>query len=110
MGMSSSNCLPGRFVRVLAVVAVFAPTPAPAQAPSAPASTPGLVLATEGRTAPCDVLTFSPDGQWLMATGDDKVVRRWVMAGGGFSRLPADRLPPLRWPILRERSGSIFAM
>src|SRR4051812_28351268 len=78
-------------------------------APAAPAqtrSTPGLVLATDGRTADCDALRFTPDGEQLFACGDDKVVRRWIV-GAGFSDR---RLPPLRWPTFREQRGSIFAM
>lgn len=69
-------------------------------------STPGLVLATDGRTAPCDVLLFTPDGTQLFACGDDKVVRRWLVGDRAFSQ----RKPPLRWPIFREQRGSLFAM
>src|SRR5262245_9742514 len=41
--------------------------------------TPGLVVEPENnaRMGECDVLSFSPDGKQLLATGDDKVVRVW---------------------------------
>src|SRR5205085_7463877 len=80
-------------------------SPLGAQTP--PRSTPGLVLATDGRNAACDVLLFTPDGKQLLAVGDDKVVRRWIVEDSAFS---VRKLPPLRWPIFREQRGSIFAL
>src|SRR4051812_42843474 len=85
------------------VLALCVPT-APAQAAR---STPGLVLATDGRYAACDALRFSPDGAVLFAAGDDKVVRRWMLGDEAFD---AAKLAPLRWPVFREQRGSIFAM
>src|SRR3954470_291272 len=84
--------------------ALLCATPA---APAQPRSTPGLVLATGGRTADCDALRFTPDGEQLFACGDDKVVRRWIVGDAGFSDRP---LSPLRWPTFREQRGSLFAM
>jgi WD40 repeat protein len=69
--------------------------------------TPGLVLETGARTALCDVLTFSPSGDTLMAAGDDKVVRLWRV---GADRFLNHRSRTLRWPIYREQRGGIFAM
>ena len=80
---------------------------APLHAQTAPRSTPGLVLASDGRTAACDALTFTPDGLHLLATGDDKVVRRWIVDEQAFS---SRKLAPLRWPIYREQRGCIFAL
>jgi WD40 repeat protein len=53
------------------------------------------------------VLAFTPDGTRLLAVGDDKVVRRWIVTETGFS---SRKLAPLRWPIFREQRGSIFAL
>jgi WD40 repeat protein len=92
---------------VVALVLCLLGPVATAYSQEAPRSTPGLVLATNGRTGSCDVLTFTPDGTRLLAVGDDKVVRRWIVDDAGFS---ARKLSPLRWPIFREQRGAIFAL
>jgi WD40 repeat protein len=68
-------------------------------------TTPGLILNTVGRTAACDALIFTADGKYLLAAGDDKVVRTWS--------LQENRLIPekkLRWSIFREQRGAIYAL
>src|SRR5262245_42686952 len=80
---------------------------APVAQAQAVRSTPGLVLATEGRTAACEGLLFTPDGSQLLACGHDKVVRRWLVEDAAFS---SRKLPPLRWPTFREQRGVLFAM
>jgi WD40 repeat protein len=70
-------------------------------------TTPGLVVATPGRTGACDVLAFTADGKYLLATGDDKVVRNWKVSARG---LEPSNLPTLRWSIFREQRGNIYAM
>lgn len=70
-------------------------------------STPGLVVEMGARTGSCDVLTFTPDGKYLLACGDDKVVRNWLVAG---NRLETSDLPTLRWSIWRETRGNIYAL
>jgi WD40 repeat protein len=68
---------------------------------------PGLVLETGARHATCDALTFTPDGQVLLAAGDDKVVRQWGVGEDFFSlHTPA----VLRWHIYREQRGGIHAL
>jgi WD40 repeat protein len=69
--------------------------------------TPGLLVDTGARTGPCDVLTFTADGNYLLAAGDDKVVRNWKLTPAG---LETSDLPPLRWSIFRETRGNIYAM
>ena len=68
---------------------------------------PGLIIETGGRNGACDVLTFTPDGRNLMATGDDKVVRVWPLKG---DQIDADNAHVLRWSIWREQRGSIYAL
>src|SRR5689334_4169849 len=77
--MPSPLSSPRQLGRALAFLSLFLLCPAPSVHAQAPRSTPGLVLATDGRTATCDVLAFTPDGSRLLAVGDDKVVRRWIM-------------------------------
>src|SRR5947209_493340 len=74
-------------------------------------ATPGLILETGNRTSACDVLTFTNKGQFLFATGDDKVVRTWKFTGQGLEPIsdPAPAGVPqavLRWPSHRERRGN----
>jgi WD40 repeat protein len=68
---------------------------------------PGLILETGARTAACDVLTFTRDGRYLLAAGDDKVVRIWPCGAAGLD-LQGGRV--LRWSIWREQRGSIYAL
>lgn len=77
-------------------------------------TTPGLMLDTGSRTGACDVLTFTNNGQYLLAAGDDKVVRTWSFTAKGLEPIadPApDGIPQpvLRWSNLRERRGNIYA-
>ncbi len=69
--------------------------------------TPGLVVETGARRGACDVLTFTADGKYLLATGDDKVVRMWPVTKDGVD---ANEEQVLRWPIYREQRGGIYAM
>lgn len=68
---------------------------------------PGLIVETGARMATCDQLTFTPNGQFLLAAGDDKVVRIWNYARGG---LDVDNVQTLRWGIWREQRGSIYSI
>ncbi len=96
----------------LGASAFFAP-PAPGQEAAKDLRLLGLstelIVETGSRTAACDVLTFSPDGKFLFAAGDDKAVRVWPFddrTGG----LNADEVQALRWATYREQRGSIYAM
>ena len=68
--------------------------------------TPGLVLNTGARHSTADGIAFTPDGEHLYAWGEDKVVRRWTASASGFGA----QLAPLRWPIMREQRGCIYAL
>jgi WD40 repeat protein len=77
-------------------------------------ATPGLVLETGSRTAACDVLSFTNKGQFLFATGDDKVVRTWKFTPKGLEIIPDPApegvpQPGLRWTSHRERRGNVYA-
>ncbi|MEI8374046.1 MAG: caspase family protein [Planctomycetota bacterium] len=69
--------------------------------------TPGLVIETKTTTAPCNALSFTPDGKCLMAAGADKVVRAWPLEG---ARLMPDKTVTLRWATWREQRGAIRTM
>ena len=64
-----------------------------------------LVLDTPGRVAACDVVMFTPDGQHLLAAGDDKLVRSWAWNGRELVQEE-----PYRWSIYREQRGSIYSL
>lgn len=68
---------------------------------------PGLVVETGARTATCDVLLFTADGDRILAAGDDKVVRSWHFTPQG---LDPTSVQTLRWPTWRDQRGSIYAL
>jgi WD40 repeat protein len=68
-------------------------------------SQPALMVETGARLGACDVLTFTTDGRYLLAAGDDKVVRIWKVAGQGL-----ELANTLRWSVWRERHGAIYAL
>jgi WD40 repeat protein len=84
-------------------------------------TTPELVVDSGGRLGSCDAIKFTSDGKYLLAVGDDKVVRVWPYV----EPLPRSWLVPrwyqdghlttqgmevLRWPSWREQRGAIFAL
>src|SRR5437660_12178322 len=71
-------------------------------------ATPGLVVETGARRGACDVLRFTPDGNHLLAVGDDKVVRSWKFSPAGGLQ-PAE-IPILRWPSWHEGRGNMYAL
>jgi WD40 repeat protein len=68
---------------------------------------PELIVESGGRLGSCDSLQFTEDGQYVMAVGDDKVVRIWPYRDG---KLQVDGMQVLRWSIWREHRGAIFAL
>ena len=65
---------------------------------------PEMFIDAGGRSGTCDALLFSPDGKYLYAGGDDKVVRVWPVGGRG---LETGRMSTLRWPAWREQRGGV---
>jgi len=70
--------------------------------------TPGLVLETGAPTAATHQMLFTRDGKYLLAAGDDKVVRQWPVNENGT--LDRDNLQFFRWAIHREQRGSIYSI
>jgi WD40 repeat protein/uncharacterized caspase-like protein len=68
---------------------------------------PELVVEGGGRLGSCDSLQFTKDGKYLLAVGDDKVVRIWPYRDG---KLQTDGMQVLRWSVWREQRGAIFAL
>lgn len=68
---------------------------------------PELVVESGGRIGSCDNLQFTKDGNYLLAVGDDKVVRSWPYRNG---QLQKDGMQVLRWNVWREQRGAIFAL
>ena len=54
----------------------------------------------------CDVITFTPDGRFVLAVGDDKVVRVWKHGEQGLE----PRSEALRWSIFRDQRGNIYSL
>src|SRR5262245_49673792 len=90
----------------LAVVAALAPTAAAQQYDRRSRDEPEVIVEAGGRVGTCDVLRFSPDGQFLFAAGDDKVVRVWPYSAAGLETEPG-KARTLRWPAWREQRGGI---
>jgi WD40 repeat protein len=68
---------------------------------------PELIVESGGRIGSCDSLQFTKDGNYLLAVGDDKVVRIWPYRDG---QLHKDGMQVLRWSVWREQRGAIFAL
>ncbi len=90
-----------------ALFVLLSTPPVQAQADRFARFEPGLIVETGARVGACDVLAFTADGNHLLATGDDKVVRSWRFAG---DRLESELDKTLRWSVFREQRGSIYAM
>src|SRR2546427_89900 len=96
-----------RLLSCLLVVAVAAAAAAARLLTRRDRRNPELVVEAGGRLSTCDQLRFTPRGDYLLAVGDDKVVRLWRTANG---QLDDTGLPPLRWTIWREQRGAIYAV
>ena len=76
---------------------------------------PEVCLETGGRCGTCDVLGFTPDGRYLYAAGDDKVVRMWPCTEEP-SQLTlvldnsVSQRRTLRWRTWRDQLGGIKAV
>lgn len=99
--------------RLVAVVAVFALSPALAgaqqQLDRRSREEPEIVVEAGGRFGACDALRFSADGNFLFAAGDDKVVRAWPHTEKGLET-EREKAQVLRWRAWREQRGGIKAI
>ena len=71
---------------------------------------PEIVVEAGGRVGTCDALLFSPDGKFLLAGGDDKVVRVWPYSAAGGLDTEKGKAQTLRWRAWREQRGGIKAV
>src|ERR1700722_11684780 len=102
--MPSRDCSrdPGRSARLtfswamLACVLNFGLIAQAQQADRRDRQDPELMIESGGRMGTCDSMAFTPDGRYLLAAGDDKVVRVWSFEDGALK--PA-KVPVLRWPV-----------
>jgi uncharacterized caspase-like protein/WD40 repeat protein len=94
---------------VLAAVGLFAPFGRAQQMDRRSRDEPEIVVEADGRVGTCDALRFSPDGQFLLAAGDDKVVRVWPHSASGLDTERA-HVQTLRWRAWREQRGGIKAI
>lgn len=97
---------------VLLTVAAFAYLAAPAiaqQLDRRSRDEPEIVVEAGGRVGTCDVLQFTHDGKYLLAAGDDKIVRVWPHSATGLETDRA-KVQTLRWRAWREQRGGIKAI
>ncbi|MFO0824417.1 MAG: caspase family protein [Gemmataceae bacterium] len=66
---------------------------------------PEIRLEVGGRSGVCDVLSFTAEGNNLLAVGEDKVVHRWDLSAEKLRRTR-----PLFWNTFREQRGAIYAL
>ena len=90
----------------LAAVVALAPAAAAQQFDRRSRDEPEVVVEAGGRVGTCDVLRFTPDGRFLLAAGDDKVVRVWPYSAGRLDTDPT-KATTLRWRAWREQRGGI---
>jgi WD40 repeat protein len=88
-----------------AFVVTLAAKPGAAQNDRRLRQDPALVVESGGRLGVCDQLQFTPGGDYLLAGGDDKVVRTWRCSKGKLHDGGV-----LRWSIWREQRGAIYAL
>src|SRR5262249_26291350 len=99
------QCLMSCMAAALACASAFADDAAP-QSDRRDRLAPELVVESGGRRGACGVLTFTHDGQPLLAAGADKVVRVWEWKKGRA----ASESKGLRWSVWGEKRGAIYAL
>ncbi|MCE9564723.1 MAG: caspase family protein [Planctomycetes bacterium] len=67
---------------------------------------PEVVIEAGGRVGTADVVRFTPDGNALLAGGDDKVVRVWPYSASGLDATPG-QAKILRWRGWRDQLGGV---
>jgi len=98
-----------RIIMSLALSAAFASTSSAQQFDRRARDEPEVAIEAGGRVGTCDVLAFSPDGNFLLAAGDDKVVRVWPHSATGLDTTPG-KASVLRWRAWRDQLGGVKAL
>jgi WD40 repeat protein len=98
-----------RLAASLALVGLFVPPGVSQQFDRRARDEPEVVVEAGGRTGTCDILRFTPNGDFLLAAGDDKVVRVWPYSAAGLDTAPG-RARALRWRSWRDQLGGIKAV
>ena len=70
---------------------------------------PEVVVNAGGRVGTADAIAFSPQGDYLFAVGDDKVVRVWPHSAAGLDLSPRPN-DVLRWRSWRDQLGGLKAI
>lgn len=68
---------------------------------------PEVVIEAGGRVGTADVVRFTPDGNFLLAAGDDKVARSWPHSVATGLDTNPDAVRVLRWRGWRDQLGGI---
>jgi WD40 repeat protein len=98
-----------RLAASVALVGLFVPPAVAQQFDRRARDEPEVVIEAGGRTGTCDMLRFTPDGNFLLAGGDDKVVRVWPYSAAGLDTAPG-KARTLRWRSWRDQLGGIKAV
>jgi WD40 repeat protein len=70
---------------------------------------PEVVVQAGGRVGTSDAVRFTPQGDFVLAVGDDKVVHVWPHSATGLDTNPA-QARVLRWRSWRDQLGGIKAL
>lgn len=90
----------------LALAALLASAAAAQQFDRRARDEPEVVIEAGGRVGTADVIRFTPDGNFLLAGGDDRVVRVWPHSAGGLDANPRNARV-LRWRGWRDQHGGV---
>jgi WD40 repeat protein len=99
-----------RLAVIVAAFALFVPEASGQQFDRRSRDEPEVVLHSGGRWGTCDELRFGPDGRFLFAAGDDKVIHVWPYSVTRGLDTTAGKARTLRWRSWRDQLGGIKAV